>query len=164
MGDIVAGAHQQLGWVAAAAVCAYLRSNAARTRLCSPPDSLNLPRNARMMTSDACTCDPTRARLRCALSFLFRRSNLVARLDATHTLVYAHGPFERAPFASQLPRLASHHTLDHRLDQCSTHFVAPKAPPGTIAAAGLAVQWPPRPLVTSRAWRARSDGAFYAVP
>ena len=44
------------------------------------------------------------------------------------------------------------------------HFVAPKAPPGTIAAAGLAVQWPPRPLVTSRAWRARSDGAFYAVP
>ena len=30
-----------------------------------------------MMTSDACTCDPLRARLRCALSFLFRRSNLV---------------------------------------------------------------------------------------
>ena len=28
----------------------------------------------------------------------------------------------------------------------------------------LAVQWPQRPLVTSRPWRARSDGAFYAVP
>ena len=110
VGEIVAGAHQQLGWVAAAAVCAYLRSNAARTRLCSPPDSLNFPRNARMVTSDACTCDPTRARLRCAPSFFFRRSNQAARLDSRHTLTYAYRPFERAPirFLAPSPRLAAH--------------------------------------------------------
>ena len=110
VGEIVAGAHQQLGWVAAAAVCAYLRSNAARTRLCSPPDSLNFPQNTRRMTSDACTCDSPRAQLRCALSFSFRHSNLAARLDSTHTSMYAHGPFKRTPICVLTPSLclASH--------------------------------------------------------
>jgi len=72
-GNYVIGAAQRLGCVAATEVYAYVDSSLM------------------LVNSSAAWLQ-----LRCALSFLFRRSNLAARLDSTHTFVYAHGPFKRA--------------------------------------------------------------------
>ena len=59
VGELVAGARQQLGCVAAAEVCAYAWPHAARTRLCPPPGSTSLSHDARVLTNLACGHDPT---------------------------------------------------------------------------------------------------------
>ena len=61
VGELVAGARQQLALVAAAALYAYLRFSTVRTRLWPPPGSTSLSHDARVLTCLACSYDPIRA-------------------------------------------------------------------------------------------------------
>jgi len=102
---LVAYARQQLRWMAAAAEGKYVIGAAQRLGSVAATEVGGLVADARQRLGCMVA-----AEMRTFVLISPQQLGWVARLDSTHTLVYAHGPFKRALICvlSPSPRLAPH--------------------------------------------------------